>query len=114
MLWVHPHETTSVEDSVVVVQLELTNSIAALIFLPSDALEYSFGAIVRVTLADHRKSEMHKQLPHLRVRVVKRLALLAHLIVPTVLMLKKGCHLQSHQSYSTVGLMVVEAEAVAG
>jgi len=112
MLWIHPHETTGVEDSVVVVQLELINPIAALIFLPSDALEDSFGAIVRVTLADHRKSEMHEQLPHLRVRVVKRLALLAHLIVPTVLMFRRGCHLQSHQSYSTLGLVVVVVGAV--
>ena len=110
MLWIHPHETTGVENSVVVVQLELTNPIAALIFLPSDTLEDSFGAIVRVTLADHRKGEMHEQLPHLWVCVVKCLALLAHLIVPTVLMARRGCHLQSHQSLWA--LEVVEGAVV--
>ena len=110
MLWIHPHETTGVESTVVVVQLKLTNPIAALIFLPSDTLEDSVDAIVWVTLADHRKGEMHEQLPHLWVCVVKRLALLAHLIVPTVLMSRRGYHLQSHQSLW--GLEVVEGAAV--
>jgi hypothetical protein len=110
VLWIHPHETTGVKSTVVVVQLELIDPIAALIFLPSDTLEDSVDAIVRVTLADHRKGEMHEQFPHLWVCVVKRLALLAHLIVPTVLMARRGCHLQSHQSLWA--LEVVEGAAV--
>jgi len=108
MLWIHPHETTGVESTVIVVQLELTNSIAALVFLPSDTLEDSVDAIVRVTLADHRKGEMHEQLPHLWVCVVERLALLAHLIVPTILMFRRGCHLQSHQSPWALGVVAAE------
>ncbi len=112
MLWIHPHETTGVESTIIVVEFELILTVSTLIFFPPYPLEYGVDAVVRVTLANHRASEMHEQLPHLRVRVVKRLALLAHLFMPITRIARKGCHLQSHQSYSTLGLVVVVGAVV--